>query len=136
MSAAHTRSIRFALVPVVVIVAALAPVTYGGDAGTHSRPAASRTAPTGNGLIDTLAAQLGISPAQAGKGVGAVLAMARERLEEQDYATIVQAVPDAANIAEAATQEGVVTRPIEDADGLRSVLGEIGIRDAAAANFV
>jgi hypothetical protein len=89
-----------------------------------------------NPLLKTLADRLGISITQAGRGVGAVLAMARGFLTEQDYDVIAAAVPDAGQLAEAAKAQGVVTRPIDDKDDLAAVFDQIGIPADAAANFV
>ncbi len=89
-----------------------------------------------NPLLETLATQLGISTTQAGRGVGAVLAMARGFLTEQDYRVIAAAVPDADQLAKAAAEQGVVTRPIDDKDDLAAVFDRIGIPPDAAAKFV
>jgi hypothetical protein len=89
-----------------------------------------------NPLLDTLSTRLGISTTQAGRGVGAVLAMARGFLTEQDYRVIAAAVPDAEQLAQAATAQGVVTRPIDDKDDLAAVFDQIGIPADAAARFV
>ncbi len=89
-----------------------------------------------NPLLETLSTRLGISKMQAGRGVGAVLAMARGFLTDQDYQVIVAAVPEAEQLAEAAAAQGVVTRPIDDKDDLAAVFDRIGIPGAAAAKFV
>lgn len=89
-----------------------------------------------NPLLETLSTKLGISTTQAGQGVGAVLAMARGYLPEQDYDVIAAAVPGASQLLKAATVQGVVTRPINDRDDLATVFDEIGLSSEAAANFV
>src|SRR5688572_28950184 len=98
MSVTRARAIRLVLLAMLLAVPRL----------LDAQPA--------NPLLETLSTQLGISTTQAGRGVGAVLAMARGFLTEQDYRVIAAAVPDADQLAKAAAEQGVVTRPIDDKD--------------------
>jgi hypothetical protein len=96
----------------------------------------SQTIEHGNPLLETLSERLGISTTQAGRGVGAVLAMARGHLTAQDYAVITAAVPAGEQLAEAAKMQGVVTRPIDSKEDLAAVFDQLGIPHEAQVNFV
>ena len=95
-----------------------------------------QTIEEGNPLLETLSERLGISITQAGRGVGAVLAMARGHLTAQDYQVITAAVPAADQLAEAASMQGVVTRPIDSKEDLAAVFDQLGIPHQAQVNFV
>ena len=87
----------------------------------------SQTIEHGNPLLETLSEHLGISTTQAGRAVGAVLAMCRGHLTAQDYAVITAAIPAGEQLAEAAKVQGVVTRPIDSKEDLAAVFDQLGI---------
>jgi uncharacterized protein (DUF2267 family) len=53
-------------------------------------------------LIPDLAAKAGVSPDQAAKGVGAILALLKDKLPAGSFSQVQSAIPDASNLMAAA----------------------------------
>jgi Protein of unknown function VcgC/VcgE (DUF2780) len=97
------------------------------------------SAPTGAhaaGLVDLLTQQLGVTEAQATGGAGAIFTMAKSKLSPQDFGQVAKAVPNMADLLQAAPKvEGLGgatgSSPNSAAGG--SVGGMLGSKPTAAA---
>ena len=90
-----------------------------------------------NALTDQLT-KMGLTPAQASAGVGAVLAYAQNKLPAADFDKVASSVPGASQYIQSAKDAGAVSAdtPISDAAGLNSALGKLGISPEVANQFV
>jgi hypothetical protein len=107
------------------------------------RPPAAPAADTANPeLVSMLTKELGVTPAQAAGGAGALLGLAKTRLKPADFATVSAAVPgtDALVKAAPAPSVGGVSLPASagGAAGLASLGGaftKLGLSPESAAKF-
>jgi Protein of unknown function VcgC/VcgE (DUF2780) len=87
-------------------------------------------------LIATLQEELGVTRTQATSGVGALLALAQQRLDPEEFTVVENAVPDGGNYLSLATTERVVTTPLESADDFIELLQkQVGISPETATKF-
>ncbi len=106
------------------------------QAPTESKMQAGMEAPAS--LTDQLSKNLGLTPAQASAGVGAVLAYAQNKLPASDFDRVASGVPGSQDYLQSAKDAGVVSAdaPIQDAAGVNSALGKLGISPEVANQFV
>ncbi len=77
-------------------------------------------------LVDLLVEQLGITPDQARGGVGAILSLAKEKLEG-NYAQLTEAIPELAGMEDAAPGGGAPSLLGGLTASLSQNLGEAGV---------
>ena len=95
-----------------------------------------RAASASDLLIVSLQAELGLTRAQATSGVGALLALARRRLDPEEFTVVENAVPDGDRYLKLAHAQRVVTTPPDSADAFMELLQHrIGISPEAAVKF-
>jgi len=98
--------------------------------------AAAAAAPAGE-LPASLTSDLGVTPAQATAGTGAVLAYAQNKLPASDYQKVAGSLPGGGTASlDAAKAAGVDTGSITDVAGLNAALGKLGIPPETASKFV
>jgi hypothetical protein len=74
-------------------------------------------------IIQRLMDALGVKEDQAKGGVGMLLKLAREKLREEDFSKIAEAIPEADKLADDAPEEGAVGGALK---GLGSLFGKKG----------
>jgi hypothetical protein len=82
-----------------------------------------------------LQSQLGVTSDQASGGLGALLTLARERLQAGDFDKIASLVPGAAGYMDAAKELGAVTGPVGNVAGLNAALGRLGMNAETVQSF-
>ncbi len=98
--------------------------------------AAAPAMPAGE-LPASLTSDLGVTPAQATAGTGAVLAYAQNKLPASDYQKVAGSLPGGGTASlDAAKAAGVDTGSITDVAGLNAALGKLGIPPETASKFV
>lgn len=124
------------VVAATLLIAALA-------SPVEPQPAPAAPAETANPeLVSMLTKELGVTPAQAAGGAGALLGLAKTRLKPADFATVSAAVPgtDALLKAAPAATIGGIALPASagSAAGLASLAGvfsKLGVSPETAAKF-
>ncbi len=91
--------------------------------------------PVASDALVTSLEELGLTQAQAEKGLGALLALAQERLIPEDFDTVARAIPNAREYVRLAKMQGVVWEPVNDAGDLGPIFRNLGFSREAAAGF-
>lgn len=98
--------------------------------------AAAPAMPAGE-LPASLTSDIGVTPAQATAGTGAVLAYAQNKLPASDFQKVAGSLPGGGTASlDAAKAAGIDAGSITDVMGLNAALGKIGIPPEAAAKFI
>ena len=90
----------------------------------------------GGSASDLLQSQLDVDKDQADGGIGAMLALAGEKLSAGEYDKLASNIPGASKYLEKAKSLGAMMGPLKDMGGLNSALGKLGISPETVANFV
>lgn len=89
----------------------------------------------GGDIVSQLSKQVGVSNAQAGGGLGSVLAFAKEKLSGPEFDRIAAAIPGADKYLKTARDLGAVTGKLADMKGLTGALGKLGMNADQSAKF-
>jgi hypothetical protein len=101
-----------------------------------ARPAAVlHAAAAAEPVIAVLQSELGVTNDQAIYGLGALLTLAQQRLVPQDFRTVANAVPNGERYVQIARMNGIVSTPVDDADGFMKVLDGLGVNPQVAERF-
>lgn len=87
-------------------------------------------------MAGLLQSQLGVTEEQAEGGIGSMLALAREKLDADQFQRLAGSIPGASGYLEAAQRLGAVTGPLKNLTQLNEALGRLGISPETAARFV
>jgi len=101
--------------------------------------AAAATAPAmpAGELPASLTSDIGVTPAQATAGTGAVLAYAQNKLPASDFQKVAGSLPGGGTASlDAAKAAGIDAASITDVTGLNAALGKLGIPPETASKFV
>jgi len=89
----------------------------------------------GADIVSQLSKQVGVTDTQAAGGLGAVLALAKEKLGGVDFDKIASVIPGADKYLKAAADLGAVTGNLGDLKGLTGALGKLGMSADQSAKF-
>ena len=89
----------------------------------------------GGDIVSQLSKQVGVSKAQAGGGLGSVLAFAREKLSGPEFDKLAAVIPGADKYLKMAKDLGAVTGNLGDMKGLTGALGNLGMNPEQSAKF-
>jgi hypothetical protein len=105
-------------------VAALAPLAALGGCANFNAPWAFTLDPLVNGITGSIP---GVSGTQAAAGIGAMLGLAKNRLDPADFATVADTLPNAQAYLRAARAAGVSTDDLRDVDALNNGFKKLGL---------
>lgn len=88
------------------------------------------------GLDKMLGQQLGLTDDQSAGGIGAILGLAKEKLDSGDFSKLAEAIPGADKYLKSAKKQGVLESPIGSKDGLAAAFAKLGIPEDKTAQIV
>jgi hypothetical protein len=87
-------------------------------------------------LDSVLGKQLGLTGDQSKGGIGAILGLAKEKLNSNDFDTIAEAIPGASGYVKKAKKLGLLDKPLGGKDGLAAAFSKLGIPQDKATQMV
>nr|WP_298719119.1 DUF2780 domain-containing protein [uncultured Steroidobacter sp.] len=89
----------------------------------------------GQNAVAYLENRFGLSDVQARGALGALLLFARERLPKPQFDQLAARMPNADSIMQGVTQQGVVTKPLDEIGDYQESLASLGIGPTLAAQI-
>ena len=90
----------------------------------------------GKDLDSIVAKQFGLKSDQSKGGIGAILGLAKEKLNANDYDKIAAAVPGADKYVSKAKKLGLLDKPLENKEGLEGAFTKVGIPKDKQGEFL
>ena len=90
----------------------------------------------GKDLDSIVAKQLGLTSDQSKGGIGAMLGLAKEKLNAVDFDKIAAVVPGADKYVSKAKKMGLLDKPLKNKEGLDAALAKAGIPKDKSGEFL
>jgi ABC-type proline/glycine betaine transport system permease subunit len=90
---------------------------------------------TSEPVVTALAQQVGVTSEQAIGGLGAILALARNKVSPAEFSTLTAGIPSAEKYIDAADGMGVNTGEVRDMIQLKDAYKKVGMGEQAVSDF-
>lgn len=87
-------------------------------------------------IDSVLGKQLGLTSDQSKGGIGAILGLAKEKLNANDFEKITDAIPGSSGYVKKAQKMGLLDKPIGGKEGLAAAFSKLGIPQDKAAQLI